>query len=63
MNGKELVFRKPGEEGESEGDEEEEDANPDTSFAPMPIGEEQAISPVAEALQVVEPTRIVIHEN
>ena len=64
MNGKELVFRKPGEDGEGEGnEEEEEDANPDTSSAQVPTGEERAVSPVAEALQVVESTRIVIHEN
>lgn len=63
MNGKELVFRRPGEDSEGEG---EEDANPDSSSAPVPIVEEpdeEAVSPVAEAPQVVEAARIVIHED
>jgi len=63
VNGKELVFRKPGDDSEGEGDE---DANPDTSSAPVPTveePEEQAVSPIAEAPQVVESTRIVIHED
>lgn len=63
MNGKELVFRKPGEDSEGEGGES---ANLDTSSAPVPTAEEpeeQAVSPIAEAPQVVESTRIVIHED
>lgn len=63
MNGKELVFRRPGEDSEGEG---EEDVNPDSSSAPVPTVEEpdeEAVSPVAEAPQVVEAARIVIHED
>ncbi len=59
VNGKELVFRRPGEESDGEDGEEDGDNEDETGPQPAPVEDEQEpiSTPVAKA-----PT-IMIHED
>lgn len=61
VNGKELVFRKPGEETDE--DEDDEEGGPEASAQPVPAdGNEPGVQP-AEASCIATEQKIIIHED
>jgi len=60
VNGKELVFRRPGED--SEGDEEVDPSNLPEE-APGDDDDDDETSPVVETPKVADEPRITIHED
>lgn len=64
VNGKELVFRRPGEESDEDGGENENENGPDASAREEPPadGDEPAPQP-AEAPRIATEQKITIHED
>jgi hypothetical protein len=64
VNGKELVFRKPGEESDEDGGENENENGPEASACEGPPADSDEPAPQpAEALRIATEQNITIHED
>ncbi|KAG6372332.1 hypothetical protein JVT61DRAFT_7772 [Boletus reticuloceps] len=65
INGKELVFRKPGEETDEDVDEDEDDSTPEASAREelAPADSDEPVPQPDEALRIATERKIIIHED
>lgn len=63
VNGKELVFRKPGEETDEDGDEEEDGPEPGAREELTPADGDEPVPQLAEPSRIAAEQKITIHED
>ena len=63
VNGKELVFRKPGEETDEDGDEDEDGPEANAREEPTPADSDEPAPQPAEPSRIATEQKITIHED